>query len=148
MKSYAAKPTGVSRQWYVLDASAVPLGRMASAAAKLLIGKSKVEYTPHVDGGDYVIVINAQKIKVTGAKLSKKTYYRHSGYPGGLTTETLAEVMAQNPVKAVQTAVSGMLPRNKLRAARIKRLKVYAGSEHNHTAQNPKEFLLTREASS
>src|SRR3989344_9281704 len=144
MKTYSAKPTEVTRQWYTLDASSAPLGRMATVAANLLTGKTKAQYTPHVDGGDYVIVINAQKLKVTGEKIAKKQYHRHSGYPSGLSTETLAEVLAKDPSKAIRQAVGGMLPHNKLRTARLARLKVYAGSQHNHAAQNPQEFSIEK----
>lgn len=137
MKTYSAKPTEVTRKWYVLDASEAPLGRIATKAATLLLGKGKPMFTHHIDCGDYVIITNAQNLVVTGAKMDKKFYYSHSGYPGGLTQKSLAEKMAQDPTTVVIKAIRGMLPTNKLRPGRLDRLKVYAGSEHNHEAQKP-----------
>lgn len=142
MKTHVLKPADVTRTWYVLDASAAPLGRMASAAARLLLGKDKPDFTPHVDGGDFVIVINAEKLVVSGNKLAAKRYYRHSGYPSGLTTQTLSEAMEKDVAKVVRQAVRGMLPVNKLRPQRLARLKIYKGNEHQHSAQQPKEFPL------
>lgn len=136
-KTYSQKPTEVERKWIVLDASEAPLGRVATAAAKYLIGKYKPTYTPHVDGGDYVIVVNAAKLVVTGDKATDKKYYNYSGFPGGLKEATLSEVLSKNPAKAIEAAVAGMLPKNKLSPLRMKRLKVYADEAHNHEAQKP-----------
>ncbi len=137
MKTYSAKPSDVTRVWYVLDASETPLGRLATRAAKLLIGKDKPQFTHHIDTGDYVVVINADKLVVTGDKLKQKRYYRHSGFPGGLRETSLQEVIDKDSTRAVIHAIRGMLPVNKLRDARLARLKVYAGAEHNHEAQKP-----------
>ena len=137
MKTFSAKPTDVSRQWYIVDASEAPLGRVASKVATLLTGKGKPQFTKHIDTGDYVIIINAANIVVTGAKQNQKTYYRHSSYPGGLKEATLAEKMEKDPTFAITNAVRGMLPVNKLRDERLKRLKVYAGTDHQHEAQKP-----------
>lgn len=139
MKTYSAKPTDVTRSWFVIDAAELPLGRMATHAAKLLTGKHKPMYTAHIDCGDYVIVINADKLKVTGGKELKKTYYRHSGYPGGITETKLRDM---DPIDVVTKAIRGMIPANKLRDERLKRLKVYTGSEHNHEAQKPQTITL------
>ena len=136
-KSYSAKPAEVKRQWYVLDASTAPLGRVATIAATRLVGKHKPSYTAHIDVGDGVIVINAANLKLTGNKTVQKAYYRHSGYPGALKTITADQLKAKNPQKMVSLAVKGMLPKNKLQAARLARLKVYAGSEHEQSAQKP-----------
>ncbi len=136
-KTFSQKPAEVERKWIVLDASEAPLGRVSTAAAKYLIGKYKPTYTPHVDGGDYVIVVNAAKLVVTGEKATDKKYYNYSGFPGGLKEASLSEVLSKNPAKAVEAAVAGMLPKNKLQAERMKRLKVYAGETHNHEAQKP-----------
>lgn len=136
-KTFSQKPSEVERKWIVLDASEAPLGRIATEAAKYLIGKYKPTYTPHVDGGDYVIVVNASNLVVTGEKITDKKYYNYSGFPGGLKEASLSEVMAKNPARAVEAAVAGMLPKNKLQANRLQRLKVYAGSSHNHEAQKP-----------
>jgi large subunit ribosomal protein L13 len=138
MKTYSAKPTDVSREWYVIDAGEAPLGRLSTRIATLLIGKGKTQFTHHIDCGDYVIVINAEQLQATGKKQDKKIYYRHSGYPGGLKEKTLAEAQQKNPTFAITHAVRGMLPVNKLRDERLKRLKVYAGSDHQHEAQKPK----------
>jgi len=136
-KTYSQKPTEVQRKWIVLDATEAPLGRLATTAAKYLIGKYKPTYTAHVDGGDYVIIVNAAKLVVTGDKATAKMYYNYSGFPGGLKEETLSEVMVKDPTRVIQAAIAGMLPKNKLSAERIKRLKVYAGESHNHEAQKP-----------
>lgn len=140
MKTYNQKGSEISREWWVIDASTLPLGKLATIIADKLMGKSKVTYTSHIDNGDYVIVINAKKLVVTGDKLIQKKYYRHSGYPGGLKTLTLAEVLDKNPALAIQSAVQGMLPKNKLLKERMKRLRVFANAEHSHIAQNPKEI--------
>jgi large subunit ribosomal protein L13 len=137
MKTYSAKPSDVTRAWYVVDASEAPLGRLATRIATLLTGKGKTEFTKHIDVGDYVIVINAEQTVATGDKLDKKMYYSHSNYPGGLKEATLSEKMIKDPTFAIRNAVRGMLPVNKLRDERLNRLKVYAGSDHNHEAQKP-----------
>ncbi len=142
MKTYSAKPSDVTRKWYVIDASEAPLGRVATQIAKLLTGKDKPMFTHHIDVGDYVVVINAGNIKVTGEKLDSKMYYRHSQHPGGLKELTLREKMEKDPTHAVTHAVRGMLPVNKLRDGRLDRLKVYAGAEHNHEAQKPKTISV------
>ena len=145
MKTYSAKPSDVTRKWYVIDASTVPLGRVATQIATLLTGKGKPMFTHHIDTGDYVIVINAGNIQLTGGKLDKKSYYSHSGFPGGLSQATVREAMEKDPTVAVFKAVRGMLPVNKLRDARLERLKIYAGAEHNHEAQKP-EVIEVKEA--
>jgi len=137
MKTYSAKPSDVTRVWYVIDASEAPLGRVATKIATLLTGKGKPMFTQHIDCGDYVVVINAEKTVVTGKKANDKMYYHHSQYPGGLTELTFTEVMGKDATKAVYNAVRGMLPVNKLRPERLQRLKIYAGAEHNHEAQKP-----------
>ena len=142
MKTYQAKPLEVEREWLVIDAENQVLGRVAAKAAMLLKGKHKPQYTPHVDTGDFVIVINADKIKVSGTKASSKEYYRHSGYPGGLKCETFAEAMAKHPERVIEHAVYGMLPKNTLGRAQGKKLKVYAGAEHPHAAQNPRKIEM------
>lgn len=139
-KTYSQKPAEVSREWYIIDAGSMPLGKLAVVIADKLMGKSKVTYTPHVDNGDYVIVINAKNIQVTGNKMVDKMYYRHSGFPGGLTELKLEEVIEKNPKVAIEHAVKGMLPKNKLTPDRLARLRVFDGTEHTHTAQNPKEI--------
>lgn len=136
-KTYSAKPSDVTRAWYVIDASEVPLGRMATRVATLLTGKEKPMFTQHIDCGDFVVIINAEKAVVTGKKAQDKMYYHHSQYPGGLTELTFTEVMAKNPSKVVYNAVRGMLPVNKLRPARLQRLKIFAGDQHDHEAQKP-----------
>ena len=142
-KTYSAKPSDVSRAWYVLDASEVSLGRLSTKAATLLTGKEKPQFTQHIDTGDYVIIVNADKLVVTGDKLKQKMYYRHSGYPGGLKEATLADKLAKGAsTEVIERAIRGMLPVNKLRDARLLRLKVYAGSEHNHEAQKPTAISL------
>jgi large subunit ribosomal protein L13 len=145
MKTFSLKPTDVKRQWYVLDASEAPLGRLATAAARLLLAKDKVNTSPHVDNGDYVIVINAGQMVTTGSKEQKKTYWRHSGFPGGIKKRKLGDVKATNPQQAITHAIRGMLPDNKLRDGRLARLKIYNDSEHNHTAQSPKVLSLKKE---
>jgi large subunit ribosomal protein L13 len=137
MKTFSAKPTDVDRKWYVIDASEAPMGRLSTAIAQLLTGKGKPQFTKHIDCGDFVVVINAAQTVATGDKLTKKVYYRHSNYPGGLKQATLAEKMEQDPTFAITHAVRGMLPVNKLRDERLKRLKVYASAEHQHAAQKP-----------
>lgn len=141
-KTYSQKPAEVTRTWIVLDASEAPLGRVATAAAKYLIGKYKPTYTPHVDGGDYVVIVNAAKLVVSGEKGTTKKYYNYSGFPGGLKETSLNDVLAKNPAKAVELAVAGMLPKNKLQPLRMQRLKVYAGETHNHEAQKPTKVEL------
>lgn len=143
MKTFSAKPADVARRWYILDASEAPLGRLATVASRLLIGKDKVSLTPHVDGGDYVIVINADKLVVSANKLQTKVYWRYSGFPGGIKKRTLAESQEVDPTHAITHAVRGMLPVNKLRDGRLARLKVYSGSDHNHSAQKPQILSLT-----
>lgn len=140
MKTFSAKPKDISRQWYLLDASKQPLGRLSTVAASLLLGKGKPTVTPHIDGGDFVVIINADKLKVTGQKITDKDYYRHSGFPGGLYKRTLAEQQERDSTKVIEHAVRGMLPVNKLRKARLARLSVYPGPEHKHAGQNPIEY--------
>ncbi len=140
MKTYSQKSSEIAREWWIIDASTLPLGKLAVVIADKLMGKSKVTYTPHTDNGDYVVVVNAKDLKVTGDKMTDKHYYRHSGFPGGLTDLTLAEIIEKDPTLAVKKAVAGMLPKNKLQAERMKRLRVFAGAEHTHTAQTPKEI--------
>ena len=137
MKTYSAKPREIEQHWYVVDAESKTLGRLATQIADLLRGKGKPQYTPHIDTGDFVVVVNAEKVRVTGKKLEQKIYYRHSGYPGGLRERTLAEQLARRPEEVLRKAVKGMLPKNKLAAAQITKLKIYAGPEHPHAAQNP-----------
>ena len=140
MKTYSQKSSEISREWWVIDATTLPLGKLAVVIADKLMGKSKVTYTPHIDNGDYVVVTNAKNIKVTGDKMLQKKYYRHSGFPGGLTELRLEEVIEKDPSLAIHEAVKGMLPKNKLAADRLARLRVFDGAEHAHTAQNPKEI--------
>ena len=140
MKTYSQKASEISREWWVIDAGSMPLGKLAVVIADKLMGKSKVTYTPHIDNGDYVVVVNAKNIKVTGDKMTKKMYYRHSGFPGGLTELKLEEVIEKNPAVAIREAVKGMLPKNKLSADRLARLRVFDGLKHDHTAQQPKEI--------
>jgi large subunit ribosomal protein L13 len=138
MKTYSAKPGEVTREWYLVDAEGKTLGRLATQLADTLRGKRKPQYTPHVDTGDFVIVVNAEKIQVTGNKLDQKRYYRHSGYPGGLRSRTLREQLDRRPTEVLRVAVKGMLPKNRLARQQITKLKIYAGPEHPHEAQNPK----------
>ena len=142
MKTYYAKPNEVAREWLLIDAQDQVLGRVASKAAHILRGKHKTTYTPHVDTGDFVVIINADKIRVTGKKLTDKEYYRHSGYPGGLKCETFEEAMEKHPERVIEHAVKGMLPKNTLGRAMAKKLKVYAGAEHPHMAQQPREIKM------
>lgn len=144
MRTYTPKPGDIQRQWHVIDATDVVLGRLASQTATLLRGKHKPTFTPNVDGGDFVVIINAEKVALTGAKLEQKKAYRHTGYPGGLRSVNYAELLEKNPVRAVEKAVKGMLPKNKLAAQQIKHLKVYAGAEHPHAAQQPKTYEFTQ----
>ena len=140
MKTYSQKSSEIQRDWNLIDASTLPLGKLAVVIADKLMGKSKVTYTPHIDNGDYVVVINAKNIKATGTKMVDKKYYRHSGFPGGLTELSLREVIEKNPSLAISEAVKGMMPKNKLAADRMSRLRIFDGAEHAHTAQNPKEI--------
>ena len=142
MKSYIAKPAEVERKWYVIDAEDKTLGKIASEVASILRGKKKPIYTPHVDTGDYVIVINAEKVRVTGKKEEQKIYKSHSGYPGGLKETTLRELRAKKPEEIIRHAVKGMMPKGKLGRQMFKQLKLYAGPEHPHTAQNPEEWTF------
>ena len=137
MKTYMASPAAIERKWYVVDATGYTLGRLASEVAKVLRGKNKAIFTPHIDTGDYVIVVNADKIKVTGKKLDQKIYYRHSDYVGGMKETTLREMMAKKPEKVVELAVKGMLPKGPLGRQMYTKLHVYAGPEHNQQAQKP-----------
>ena len=137
MKTYVTKPTEIERKWYVVDAEGQTLGRLASKIAVILRGKHKPVFSPSVDCGDYVIVINAEKITVTGRRMEQKTYYRHSGYPGGLKSITLRDQLERYPTRPVELAVKGMLPKNKLGRKMLKKLKVYSGTEHPHAAQEP-----------
>ena len=137
MKTYMANPDKIERKWYVVDAEGQTLGRMASEIAKVLRGKNKPEYTPHVDTGDYVVVVNAEKVKVSGKKLQQKIYYNHSDYVGGMKETTLAEMMAKKPEKVIELAVKGMLPKGSMGRDLIKKLHVYAGPEHKQQAQKP-----------
>ena len=140
MKTYSQKSSDIKRDWWVIDASTMPLGKLAVVIVDKLMGKSKITYTPHIDNGDYVVVVNAKSIKVTGDKMTKKKYYRHSQFPGGLTELKLEEVIEKNPAVAICEAVKGMIPKNKLAADRMARLRVFDGAEHAHAAQNPKEI--------
>ena len=137
MNTFMANPDKIERKWYVVDAEGCTLGRLASEVAKILRGKNKPEFTPHVDTGDYVIVVNAAKVQVTGKKLSQKIYYHHSDYVGGMKETTLAEMLAKKPEKVIELAVKGMLPKGPLGRAMIKKLHVYAGAEHANAAQKP-----------
>ncbi len=141
MKTYSQKGSEINREWWTIDASSMPLGKLAVIIADKLMGKSKVTYTPHIDNGDYVVVTNAKKLVVTGEKMTQKKYYRHSGYPGGLKELRLEEVIEKDPSRAIREAVKGMLPKNKLAADRLARLRVFDGDEHKHVAQNPQNIL-------
>lgn len=138
-KTYSQKTAEVSRRWILIDATEAPLGRVATTIAKYLIGKYKPTYTPHIDGGDYVVVINAKDLVVTGEKETDKIYYRHSGFPGGIKDAQLKEVREKYPERIIEAAVRGMLPKNKLSPERMARLKIFAGGEHAHTAQKPEK---------
>lgn len=141
-KTYSARATDVTRKWYVIDASTAPIGRIATEASSLLIGKGKPMFTHHVDCGDYVVIINTNQLVATGNKMEDKMYYKHSGYPGGLKTAALKDVMAKDSTMVLTKAIRGMLPVNKLRDGRLDRLKVYAGAEHNHSAQMPEAYTV------
>jgi large subunit ribosomal protein L13 len=140
--TYYAKPGEVEREWLLIDAEDQVLGRVATQAAHILRGKHKPQYTPHVDTGDFVVIVNASKIRLTGNKATQKTYYRHSGYPGGLKAESFERAMERHPERVIEHAVKGMLPKNTLGRAQGKKLKVYAGPEHPHTAQTPRKIEL------
>jgi large subunit ribosomal protein L13 len=142
MKTWNAKPGEVERRWYLVDAEGKTLGRLATRVADTLRGKDKAQYTPHVDTGDFVVVVNAEKIAVTGKKLEDKRYYRHSGYPGGIRSRTLHEELERRPTEVIRKAVKGMLPRNRLSRAQLTKLKVYAGPDHPHEAQSPQPLKL------
>ena len=144
-KTFSQKPADVNRRWILIDAKDATLGRVATQIAKYLIGKYKPTYTPHVDGGDYVVVVNAKELVVTGAKETDKIYYRHSGFPGGLKEAQLKELREKSPESIIQEAVKGMLPKNKLAAGRMARLRIFAGSEHDHTAQTPEKITIKGE---
>ena len=142
MKTYYAKPLEVEREWLLIDATDQVLGRVASKAAHILKGKHKPQYTAHVDTGDFVVIINADKIRVTGSKASSKEYFRHSGYPGALKVESFAQAMEKHPERVIERAVKGMLPKNSLGRAMGRKLKAYAGAEHPHMAQKPREIKM------
>jgi large subunit ribosomal protein L13 len=142
MKTYVATPVDRQRDWYVVDAEGQTLGRLATRIADALRGKRKPEYTPHVDTGDFVVVVNAEKIRVTGKKMEQKRYWRHSGYPGGIKSRTLAEMLDRRPEEVIRKAVKGMLPRNRLARKQLTKLKVYAGPDHPHAAQKPKQMEI------
>jgi large subunit ribosomal protein L13 len=142
MKTYSAKPGEIARDWYLVDAEGKNLGRLAVRIADTLRGKNKPEFTPHVDTGDFVVVVNAGKVAVTGKKLDDKLYYRHSGFPGGLRSRTLREQLERRPTEVLRKAVKGMLPRNRLGRAQLRKLKIYAGAEHPHEAQKPKPLKV------
>ena len=146
MRTYTPKPGEVTRQWHVIDATDVVLGRLASQAAVLLRGKYKPTFAPHVDTGDFVIIINAEKVALSGAKREQKMDYRHSGYPGGLRATSYDHLLESNPRRAIEKAVKGMLPHNKLGRAQLTKLKVYAGPEHPHAAQQPVPFTISQVA--
>ncbi|WP_062298320.1 50S ribosomal protein L13 [Demequina maris] len=146
MRTFSPKPGDVTKNWYVIDATDVVLGRLASQAASLLRGKHKATFAPHVDGGDFVIVINAEKVALSGNKLTDKMVYRHSGFPGGLSAVPIGELLEKNPRRVIENAVKGMLPKTKLGAAQLKHLKVYAGAEHPHAAQQPQVFEISQVA--
>ena len=144
MRTYSPKPGDLNRQWYVIDATDLVLGRLAAQAATLLRGKHKPTFAPHMDGGDFVIVVNADKVALTGKKATDKVAYRHSNFPGGLTATSYDRLMEENPERAVEKAIVGMLPHTKLGAKQARKLKVYAGPNHPHAAQNPEEYTLTQ----
>ena len=148
MKTFSIKPSEVKRQWYIVDASSAPLGRIATIIATRLTGKHKPNYTAHIDCGDYVIVTNASKLVVTGNKMADKKYYRYSGFPGGMKEATLQEKMQRNPSSAIELAIKGMLPKNKLVDERMKRLRVYVDANHGHEAQQPKELNISAQKES
>lgn len=142
MKTFVAKPAEVKRDWYVVDADGLTLGRLATEIARRLRGKHKAEFTPNVDTGDYIVVVNAEKVAVTGRKASQKMYYRHTGYPGGLKSMSFNKMVDHKPEQIIELAVKGMIPRTPLGRTMLKKLKVYAGTEHPHTAQQPKELKI------
>ncbi len=142
MKTFSAKPETVKRDWFVIDAAGQTLGRLATEIALRLRGKHKPEYTPHVDTGDYIVVINAEQVKVTGNKTTDKKYYSHSGFPGGIKEITFEKLVVRAPERIIETAVKGMLPKNPLGRAMYRKLKVYKGAEHPHTAQQPQELKI------
>jgi large subunit ribosomal protein L13 len=144
MKTWNAKPGEIERQWHIVDAEGQTLGRLATRIADTLRGKDKPQFTPHVDTGDFVVVVNAEKIAVTGKKLDDKMYHRHSGYPGGLRTRSLREQLDRQPTEVLRKAVKGMLPRNRLGRAQLRKLKIYAGPEHPHVAQSPEPLKTER----
>ena len=140
MKSYMARPLEVERKWYVVDAGGQTLGRLATEIARILRGKNKPQYTPHVDTGDFVVVVNAEKVVVTGRKAEQKVYRRHSGYPGGLKETSYEQMMERRPTEILRRAVKGMMPKNRLARQQLRKLKIYAGPEHPHAAQNPQPY--------
>jgi large subunit ribosomal protein L13 len=140
MKSYMARPLEVERRWYVVDAEGQTLGRLATEIARVLRGKNKPRYTPHVDTGDFVVVVNAERVVVTGRKAEQKLYRRHSGYPGGLKTTTYEQMMERQPTEILRKAVRGMMPKTRLARQQLRKLKIYAGPEHPHAAQNPQQY--------
>lgn len=142
MKTTSAKNTDIVRKWHIVDADGMVVGRLATRIAMILRGKNKPVFTPHVDTGDFVIIVNADKVRFTGNKLEKKTYYRHSGYPGGIKQKTAGDIMKKTPERILMSAVRGMLPKNRLGRQQLKKLKVYRGTEHPHKAQNPEELNL------
>jgi large subunit ribosomal protein L13 len=144
MKTHSTRPEEITRDWWLVDADGAVLGRLASEVAKLLRGKHKANFAPHIDVGDHVVVVNAAKIVLTGNKITQKRYYRHSGYPGGLRSKTYEQFLVDHPERAIEKAVKGMLPGNRLGRAMLKKLKVYAGTDHPHKAQNPKPLDLHR----
>jgi large subunit ribosomal protein L13 len=146
VRTFQPKAGKVTRQWHVIDATDVVLGRLASQTARLLRGKHKPIFAPHVDTGDFVIIINADKVALTGAKAEQKKAYRHSGYPGGLSAVTYSELLEKNPTRAVEKAIRGMLPKNTIGRAQLRKLKVYTGSEHPHAAQQPKAYVFDQVA--
>ena len=146
MRTYSPKPGDITKEWFVIDATDVVLGRLASHAAALLRGKHKATFAAHMDTGDFVIVINASKVALTGKKATDKMVYRHSGYPGGLKTKAIGDLLAERPERVIENAVRGMLPRTKLGNAQLSKLKVYAGAEHPHAAQQPRAFDISQVA--
>ena len=144
MKTFSLKSKDITRKWYILDASEAPLGRLSTVAASLLLAKGKTTITPHMDGGDFVIIINSDSLVITGNKALGKVYYRHSGFPGGLRQKSLGEIAANEPDKLIRHSVRGMLPDNKLRRARLARLKIYSSSDHHHQAQNAEPISLVK----
>jgi large subunit ribosomal protein L13 len=145
MKTISARKTDVIKKWHVIDADGLVVGRLAARVAAILRGKNKPIFTPHVDTGDFVVIVNADKVRLTGNKLDKKMYYRHSGYPGGLKTATAKDIMKKSPEKIIYSAVSGMLPKNKLGRQQFKKLKIYSGADHPHAAQNPEKLSLDKQ---